>query len=242
MNHQMHHEPHDHGVHGMLLIGEQTLYLSHLPMFMSMHDHQVILEVTLARDQDDPHAIYRADRRNSGERLYTLVPEKFSLQRLGGEDEDALRTFKSAIHRGHFEKPGNRAILEDVTVNVVNIVHFRKLDPDNEDLPELRYLLFGRGEELYLAHLISRPPDFDQIVQVASISHNLSEETLRRGVHLAFPDRANQISARLRDGMQALGQMEVAIETAVELYLEEGELSQQPTFNTTAEEHAAGFP
>jgi hypothetical protein len=242
MNHHTHHQPHDHGIHGMLLFGEQTLYLSHFPMFMNIHDHQVIMEVTLAGGQGDPQAIYRADRRNSGERVYTLVPEPFSLQRLGVEGKDALRSFRGAIHCGHFEKPGNRRILEDVTVNVENMVHFRKFDPNAEDLSELQYLLFGRGEELYMAHLITKPPDFDQIVQVASTSHGFSEETLRRGVHLVFPDQANQVAVRLRGGMQALAQVEVAIETAVELYLEEGELAEQPTFDTTAEERAAGFP
>mgnify|MGYP003693773227 CR=1 FL=1 len=35
------------GTHGMLLFGDETLYLSHLPMFMSPHNFQVILAVTL---------------------------------------------------------------------------------------------------------------------------------------------------------------------------------------------------
>jgi hypothetical protein len=35
------------GVHGMLLFGADTLYLSHLPMFMRPHNYQVILEVVV---------------------------------------------------------------------------------------------------------------------------------------------------------------------------------------------------
>ena len=40
------------GVHNQMMVGEQTIYLSHLPMFMfnpQRHEHnfQVILEVTL---------------------------------------------------------------------------------------------------------------------------------------------------------------------------------------------------
>lgn len=245
MDHQMHHEPehepHDHGVHGMLLFGEETLYLSHLPMFMTMHDHQVILEVTLAHGQEDAHAIYRADRQDTGERVYTLVPERFSLRRLGAEGADVLHSFQGTVHRGHFEKEGNRAILTDVTVNVANVIHFRKFDPHAQALPELQYLLFGRGDELYLAHLITRPPDFDQIVRLTSISHGFSEEMLRRGVRLAFPGRENGILERLRGGEQAAAQVEVALETAAELYLEEGELAEDVTFEPTAEEKAAGF-
>ena len=34
--------------HGMLLFGEKSIYLSHLPLFsMTVHRYQVILEVTL---------------------------------------------------------------------------------------------------------------------------------------------------------------------------------------------------
>jgi hypothetical protein len=245
MDHHMHYEPqhppHDHGVHGMLLFGEDVLYLSHLPMFMTMHDHQVILEVTLTGDQEDAHTIYRADRRDTGERVYTLVPEPFSLQRLGAAGADALRSFQGTIHRGHFEKQGNKAILTDVTVTVVNVIHFRTFDPHATPLPELGYVLFGRGNELYLAHLISKAPDFDQIVRVASVSHGFSEETLRRGVRLAFAGRANRIVERLRGEEQAMAVVEVALETAAELYLEEGELAEEVTFEQTAEEKAAGF-
>ena len=44
-----HHGEGDHGdttgIHGMLLFGEDILYLSHLPMFASPHNFQVLLEV-----------------------------------------------------------------------------------------------------------------------------------------------------------------------------------------------------
>jgi len=241
MSHTMHDKADDHGVHGMLLFGEEVLYLSHLPMFMTMHDRQVILEVTLSDGRQDPQAVYRADRQQAGERVYTLVPERFSLQRLGAEGPDALRSFQGTVHRGHFEKPGNRVILQDVTVNVVNVVHFRRFDPQAEVLPDLQYLLFGRGDELYLAHLITRSPDFDQIVPVKLAGHGFSEEALGRGVRLSIPERENRIGQRLRHGEQALAQVELALEPGIELYLEEGELSEPATFQTTAEEKAAGF-
>jgi hypothetical protein len=48
--------------HGQLIIGEETIYLSHLPMFMydpmdHPHNFQVILEVTLP-DRGHSKAIY----------------------------------------------------------------------------------------------------------------------------------------------------------------------------------------
>lgn len=241
-DHSMHHmeESEDHGVHGMLLFGEETLYLSHLPMFMPKHGYQVILEVTLDHGQDDAHAVYRADRQESGQRFYTFVPEAFSLQRLNAAGENALRSFEGTVHRGHFEK-GGHAILSDVTANVVNVIHFRRFDPDAEAPTELQYLLFGHDGELYMAHLINRAPDFDQILPVTSISHNLSEASLRNGVRLSIPGRENGIQTRLRGGEATAARIEVTVETAAELYLEEGELSAPATFGTTAEEEDAGF-
>jgi hypothetical protein len=245
MNHPMNHgtndRPHDHGVHGMLLFGEEALYLSHLPMFMTIHDHQVILEVTLDHEEEDAPAIYRADSLDMGERVYTLVPEEFSLRRIGDEGEDALRSFQGTVYRGHFEK-GGVPILRDVTVDVVNVIHFRRFDPKAQALPELQYLLFGRVDELYLAHLITKAPDFDQIVPVTVISHSFSEETLEGGVLLTFPRRENQIFERLRGGERTVAQVQVALETGTELYLEEGELDEEATFETTDEELAADFP
>jgi hypothetical protein len=241
MDNHMHHGPQDVGVHGMLLFGEQALYLSHLPMFMSMHDRQVILEVTLEGQKGEAQAIYQADRRETGERVYTLVPERFSLQRLGAEGTEALRTFQGTVHRGHFEKPGNLVLLKDVTVSVTNLIHFRKFDPEATLPSELQYLLFGHPGELYLAHWITRPPDFDQILPVSATGPAFTDDELRHGMVLTFSGRKNHISNRLQAGERATAKEGVTLEIAKELYLEEGELAEEVTFDTTPEEKAAGF-
>ena len=63
------------GLHGMLIVGEETIYVSHLPMWMQPHNFQVILEVTFA-GPDQPQARYVADRKATGTRLYTLNPRQ----------------------------------------------------------------------------------------------------------------------------------------------------------------------
>ena len=45
------------GLHGMLIVGEETIYVSHLPMWMRPHNFQVILEVTF-RGPDQPPLAY----------------------------------------------------------------------------------------------------------------------------------------------------------------------------------------
>ena len=65
------------GTHGMLLFGEETLYLSHLPMFMSPHNFQVILAVTL---NDEAARRLREFRAHFGRNdLTRLSPRRFIL-------------------------------------------------------------------------------------------------------------------------------------------------------------------
>ena len=122
-----------------------------------------------------------------------------------------------------------------VGVNVAWVVHFRKFDPDADQLPQLEYLLFGKGQERFLAHLITRPPDFDQILSVKVAGHTFTDEELRRGVHITFPGRANAPEARIEEGEKVSGRIlvegnkgpetsEIQLEAGVEFYFEAGEL------------------
>ena len=89
--------------------------------------------------------------------------------------------------------------LTDVTVRVTDVVYAKKLDqPATFD--ELRYILFGRGDELFLAHLLSRPPDFDQIVSVRLVGLHPDEDELKRRIDVVFPGRPNTLQQRIRMG------------------------------------------
>src|SRR4051794_40566208 len=75
------------GVHNQMMVGTQTIYLSHLPMFMfNPHHHphrfQVIVEITL-NGPGDPQATYTDDRnQHPDERMYTMSPDPFELVEL----------------------------------------------------------------------------------------------------------------------------------------------------------------
>ena len=138
---------HDHGgseehpidFHGMLVVGEETVYLSHLPMFdHPNHDIQAILEVTFTNEGSDPQATYANDRKETQTRTYTLAPEKFFLPDLASTDpaHPPRRSFRGRILQGDF-RAGAKEIATAV-VNVVNIVHCRKFDPDTQGFRQLR--------------------------------------------------------------------------------------------------------
>lgn len=221
-------------VHGMLLFGENTAYLSHLPLFgaTTPHRYQVILEVALTKSGSDAQAAYVQDRRNHPTtKVYTFEPEPFILPDLNSKDQPR-RSFKGKVFRGHFEKTGV-AIIRDVTATVTRVIHFREFDAQAAGLPELEYFLFGKNQELYLAHLITRPPDFDQIVPVAKTDQPLTVEALGQGVPVTFPGKTNAPAKRIKAAPQVIGQVkkadgspaQIKLQTRAELYFEAGELA-----------------
>ena len=153
---QMHH---DHpAVHGMLVVGTKTVYLSHLPMFHSPHDYQVILEVEL-----DPMAMqtYIKNKMHSQETVYTIVPQVFVLPAMVQNP----KPFVAQLFKGHFER-GGVMIAPKVQVSIKKVVFFKKLQASENKPSVASYLLFGNQEEQFIAHYITGKPDFDQILQV----------------------------------------------------------------------------
>jgi hypothetical protein len=230
-------------MHGQLMIGEQTLYLSHLPMFMfnpakHPHNFQVILEVSLSQSGADPLATYQQDRQqHPDQRVYTLAPEPFEMDRLVlTVPEQRLASFRGELFRGHFER-GGTSILRDVTVTVQNVVCFRPFDPQAAALPDLEYIVFGKGEVRFLSHVITKPPDFDQILTVRAIQgHSFSDGELGRGPRVVFPAEPGTDSRRLREGQtlrgdlllegNAAGQrLHVEVQTGIEIYHETDDLA-----------------
>lgn len=250
--------------HNMLVIGEKTVFLSHLPMFdsliedksdyTSMHRYQVILEAKFIRNGKDVTGTYMKDRQsNAGIKMYTLQPARFVLARLftPNADSPALRSFKATIFRDHLERNGEPIEgLEDVVVKVNKVVHARKFDPSKEKPAQLEYFLFGKGDELFLAHLITKPPDFDQIVAVKAVGHRFTNEELGKGVRVLLPERSNAATQRIKEDEQAKAQFQIVdgsqildlpIQAGTEYYFEEGELAMPAVFNQTPEEKKSGF-
>jgi hypothetical protein len=240
----------------MLVVGEEAVYLSHLPMFQEEgeppmpHRYQVILEVTFAKQE-----AYMKDRReHRTTKIYTLNPESFVLPELVSPDPQhkPLRLFKAkTIFRGHLERDDRVPILQDSEVSVKRVIHFRQFDPKAKKSPQLEYLLFGTGQELFLGHLITAPPDFEQILTVEVTDHEFTDEELAKGVLVVFPGTTNAAASRLREKQRVTGEMKadntrapkkIQVEINREFYFEEGELRMPQDFKTTSAEKQAGFP
>lgn len=236
-------------VHGMLVVGETAVYLSHLSMLPgSPHRFQAIFEVELPNQ-----TAYTSDRTSHpNQRLYTLEPEKFVLTSLipaqhgpASMPSIPVRT----LQRGHFEKreSNEKILIQSGKANIKRVLHFREYQPGASPIPQLRYLLFGAGGDLFLAHYINGAPDFDHVLTVRTLLPSPSDADLKAGILVEIPNRRNTITDRLVDsltvdGHTVVGRQPIKIATGRTLYLEEGELLIPPTFVTTSEEKGAGFP
>ena len=254
-------------IHGMLVIGEDSVYLMHLPMFQNPealksdpprimpHRYQAILQATFTKPgSQDPQGAYAKDRRQHPDvRIYTIKPVEFVLPELVAAEP--RKTFTADVFRQHFEdedRPDAVEILNGVGVNVERVVHFQEFDPAAKKPERLEYLLFGRGSEIFMAHLVTRPPDFDQVLAVTVTGHEFTKEELEKGVSLVFPESINSAGKRLKtgqestavvqDGASGAAPKKLQIKAGKELYFEDGELRLPAVFATTAEERAAGFP
>ena len=243
--------------HNMLIVGREAVFLSHLPMFTapdfdSPHRYQVILEAAFTKPGTDPQAAYADDRRrNPATKIYMFNPAEFILPQLHADGGQApVTSFGGTIFRGHFERPGKRVIADGVTAGVKKVVHFREFDPAAASPAKLEYILFGKGGELFLAHFIARPPDFDQVLSVSVAGRAFTDEELGRGMRVTF-ERPNTIAQRLVERQEAVGEvrdakaadapLKVRFKAGTEFYFEEGELRVPAAFNPTAAEIRAGF-
>ena len=100
--------------------------------------------------------------------------------------------------------------------------------------------------------MITRPPDFDQILGVTISGAALKADDLRRGIRIKILGRANTPHTRIKAGERVTGQgqlpdaqvgqpLELQLEAGTEFYFEEGELRLPMTMRQTPEERAAGF-
>ncbi|GAA4599248.1 hypothetical protein BJY16_003009 [Actinoplanes octamycinicus] len=232
------------GRHGMLLVGADPIYLSHLPMYVCPHHFQVLLEAELPAAARDTLA---GDRARHGDGLYTFDPDEFPIAELEPRDGVPARTsLTGTVFRGHFER-GGVPIAKGVPVAVRRVVWFRDVEQASASRG-LPYLCFGRGEQVYLAHEVTTRPNFDQVLAVrfvpgtvrTQVGHPLDDDVAELRFAEAQPvafGRDDGIERRLAAGEVATGQFRltrspsasrgftVGIEVERELYLEIDELA-----------------
>jgi hypothetical protein len=214
--------------HGQILLGEELLY--HLPMYMAdparhPHNFQVILKVEMPADAAES---VRSDQRAHPDALYTATPPPFAqYQLLSYPGHPHLAGFDSVgIVRHHFERGTPPPVqITETPMAIREVVHFRQLAPGREAPGELGYILFGSGEERYMAHLLSAPPDFDQLLKVR-VDGTTNEAS--GPIFVTLSPRSNKVEDRLGVGevVRCSGtEQMLRLKVEAEVYCETGELA-----------------
>jgi hypothetical protein len=144
-------------------------------------------------------------------------------------------TFVGPLFRGHYERrqTNPQKIVSGVTVHVKNVIFGRRFIQDAQQPKNLEYILFGRGGDVFVAHAITSPPDFDQLIQV-TLDQNIVDDELLKGHSVTIPSRSNNAKERIStsngtvEGIVHFGEgtSTVNITPGVEFYFEEGELAE----------------
>jgi len=224
--------------------------------FETEHRFQVILEATFAelRTKRDLSDLYKQDRlQNPDIRMYTLAPRnEFALAEIFSTPGSSKprRTFRGQVFRGHLERNPHDVVLPDVTVQIKRVVYAHEFRPEDKRPENLEYVLFGTPDELFLAHRIIAPGDFDQLLPVRIAGQQFSDVDLSQGLRVVISGRPNTSSGRLQKGQDSNAQLlrtngeahNITLQPALELYFEESELAIPPSLShDTQEERNAGF-
>ena len=201
-------------IHGLVLLGTDTVYAVHMPTFTSPYDIQAVLRVSLSTD-----GYLTARSRFGTSAVFTVRPQTY----VPFEDLEPGVAFPAELYFGRFGRGGEP--LGTLTVEVEETLYEGRVGTSEaEPLPPglLRYVLFGR-EQLFLAHGITGPPDFDQVLTAQIIGEFLMEGD-GKAHPVTVPGRPDDLGGRLRPGEQ-IRPGDVELRVLAEVYLETDDLA-----------------
>jgi hypothetical protein len=225
--------------------GDGRYYLSHFPMFSSIHAFQYVVEVVLS--EEAKQAVAKDEREDvARKRRYQLSPyRKGSVSSVRAEDEedwvlpDTLQSGK-AINGDIFYLEGKdrRIVSRNADVKIKAIVWKQELNPKFPRPTALTYVLFGTPKAAFLAHQISAPPkpgkqetDFDQVlsVELLTSSKELLPVTEGKLVIASGVDNLekNKLQPKQRIKLSLLGNEQQFIEVVVKDELQMEQLTTQ---------------
>jgi hypothetical protein len=213
MNHGMQDMP---STHGMFLFGSEKIYLSHLPMFHTPHDYQVLLEVKLPKSVKEKYLAVLKD--NPQQSMFTIVPESFILPELVASKGN----FMAQLFFGHFERGGS-PFTTMVEFEITKVLYFKKFEKTASQPKEANYILIGNEVEQFLVHSITSKPDFDQIAKVEITNKQIIKDLLKTNhITLEFNNIENMDPLQEK---QLIKYDKSIFKVLTSLYLEFGDLS-----------------
>ena len=149
-NHHQHHNLM--GYHGMVVFidKEHNLYASHLPLYVTPHNYQIIYKIETPKDSEVKQLLSSS--------MVTLLPAKFDLTKLVNKEKFSIA---GKIFKGHFERGGVEAL--ETEVNFQQAVLVKKVDSSFSQADASFYIEPINQKQALWVHKIQSAPSFDAI-------------------------------------------------------------------------------
>jgi hypothetical protein len=143
-------------------------------------------------------------------------------------------SFSANLHRGQYERDATnpKLLASNVTVRLKRVLFFRQFKAGAAQPVRSEYLLFGSDKEQLAAHVITAPPDFDQVAALSK-PLPLTNNELGKAVRMILPNRPTpnstaNLQQALKPGQKPLvqldgGQPSNTIEVGNQYFLETGD-------------------
>ena len=149
------------GYHGMVLFSDShnNIYASHLPLYASPHDYQIIYQLELK------NKALLTEHLTQG--LVTILPEKFDLNYLVNGERIALDT---RFYSGHFERGGQEFNTQNVVFSKAILI--KRVDKSFRANKHMFYVEQLADGHWLLVHKIQHPPSFDLLAIAKPMKNN----------------------------------------------------------------------
>jgi hypothetical protein len=208
------------GQHPMIAFGPNTeggIYLAGVPSYLPPNDLQYVVKAHVTPVGPD----YVPKKMNDG--LYTMQPDTFALDKMVSAQ---VLTFQGNLFVGDYQA-GSKQLTHGMRVDIDSMLFPpRPLDRSAPHTPEPNFIAFGRVGALYMVHLITGAPDYNQIL-FGHVVTGVDDMALARSVTLVDKGKPNVVVQRVRThdklGLTTLDGKVVQVEIDKELACETGD-------------------
>lgn len=178
--------------HAFIVVGKQTLFMCHQIMLsMPEHNHESVFEITLP---DDIRAAILKERTELGAThfLANSAGSERTLDKLASRNgqkvtADIWNFFPSPEDWGKEWPWAGAPNFQNVPVTIVRDVREIAIgDPVEQDFES--YLLFGKGDEAHLYHLVRNRPDYDHVLSLRASPAEIPPDLLEAGCVISILD------------------------------------------------------
>ncbi|MGW2088751.1 hypothetical protein [Streptomyces sp. NPDC001880] len=179
-----------HGIHRFLLIGKKTIFAYHLALYRQPpHAYQMIAKISLEAEVREAYLQDAAATQDRNVFYSQFCPDHFPLK---GIPDGTVPSFKVQLERVVVRPDGSREFQKmldgrqtTAACTPQDVRFFQELG--QLEYPEyLTYLLFGKGDEVHLAHQLAKHPNWDEVI-TAKEPQGIDQTTMDKVPEVTIP-------------------------------------------------------